>query len=32
MKWNQFLGGVLVGGGFGLMIGGFLVQVPQDGR
>jgi hypothetical protein len=31
MKWNQFLGGLLIGLGFGLMVGGDIVQVPQDG-
>jgi hypothetical protein len=32
MKWNQFLGGLLVGGGLGLMVGGAIVQLPQDGK
>jgi hypothetical protein len=32
MKWNQFFGGVLVGGALGLMVGGAIVQVPADGN
>jgi hypothetical protein len=32
MKWNQFLGGLLIGGGLGLMAGGAIVQVPEDGK
>jgi hypothetical protein len=32
MKWNQFLGGILIGAGLGLMVGGAIVQVPEGGR
>lgn len=29
MKWNQVLGGILVGLGFGLFLGGAIVDVTQ---
>jgi hypothetical protein len=32
MKWNQLLGGVLIGAALGLMVGGAVVQIPQDGK
>jgi hypothetical protein len=31
MKMNQFLGGLLVGGGIGLMVGAAIVHLPEDG-
>jgi hypothetical protein len=31
MKWNQFLGGLLIGAALGLMVGGAIVRVPPDG-
>ena len=30
MKWSQFLGGILIGLGFGLMVGATIVQVPEE--
>jgi hypothetical protein len=29
MKWNQFLGGILIGLGFGLYLGGAIVDLTQ---
>lgn len=29
MKWNQVLGGVLIGLGFGLYLGGAIVELTQ---
>jgi hypothetical protein len=29
MRWNQFLGGVLIGLGFGLYLGGAIVDQTQ---
>jgi hypothetical protein len=31
MKWNQFFGGLLIGAALGLMIGGAVVRLPDDG-
>jgi hypothetical protein len=29
MKWNQFLGGILIGLGFGLYLGGAIADLTQ---
>jgi predicted MFS family arabinose efflux permease len=29
MRWNQFIGGVLIGLGFGLFLGGAIVDLTQ---
>ncbi len=29
MKWNQFLGGILIGLGFGLYLGGAIVDLTE---
>jgi hypothetical protein len=29
MKWNQFLGGILIGLGLGLYLGGAIVELTQ---
>ena len=30
MKWNQFIGGILIGAAFGLIIGAAVVRLPED--
>ena len=31
MKWNQFLGGILIGCGIGIIVGGATVIAYEDG-